>query len=607
MFGKKLKIAPNYNYEKILKQETEKDKEEFFLIADNGKTDYTVVVPKNIAKDLMIEVEHFCEILQKITGVAFAVKNDDELKTGAEIVVSKTSRGTFEEADKDGFIITSDSDSIYIYGCDDETTVFALYTFLEEYLGCMWISSDFDFIPKLPVIKLVPPNKKYNPAIKWRLVHSHEVLYTDWFKKLRFNGSINNSGKNGVKIKGWGTWCHTEWHYVSPEKYYKNHSEYFSRKGDKVGKIHPGREALLCLSNPDVYDIVSEKMQTEIAEKTDCEYWDFSVMDSWELQKGCTCKQCKKQNKKEGSGMGTMLPFINKLAEKFPDKQISTLAYHGCIKPPKSIKPKNNVAIKLCAMPGSQASSYAEGGTKCSNDFKKTLQGWNKISNNIFIWDYVINFKHYALPFPNLAIQQENQKLYEQNNVKGIFHQSASDPCSDCSDIKPYLLSHLMWDGSDFDVQSFLNNYFAVYFGKSAKYIAEYMEKCSEEFYKSQKELGIYDFPIKHSNGYLSKKNIKFYLECFEKAEQTAENDEFLYRVKKAKLPVLYAKMMEFSRDISGKKQASKEFFEIARKIGFKSVTEVGFSVDDFEKYYNHRLNLFEKIPFYFITNHKYK
>lgn len=164
-----------------------------------------------------------------------------------------------------------------------------------------------------------------------------------------------------------------------------------------------------------------------------------------------------------------------------------------------------------------------------------------------------------------------------------------------------------MWDGSDFDVQSFLNNYFAVYFGKSAKYIAEYMEKCSEEFYKSQKELGIYDFPIKHSNGYLSKKNIKFYLECFEKAEQTAENDEFLYRVKKAKLPVLYAKMMEFSRDISGKKQASKEFFEIARKIGFKSVTEVGFSVDDFEKYYNHRLNLSEKIPFYFITNHKYK
>lgn len=305
--------------------------------------------------------------------------------------------------------------------------------------------------------------------------------------------------------------------------------------------------------------------------------------------------------------MGTLLPFINKLAREFPDKIISTLAYHNTIRPPKTLKAEKNVAIKLCAMPGSQASSYYEGGTKGSADFKSFLEGWKEICDHIIIWDYVVNFKHLILPFPNFTVQRENQRFYEDNNVQGIFHQGSREENDEMADLRTYVLSRLLWDGSEMNTEEFINRYLAAYYGKAAPMIAAYMNRCSRELIKAQKELGIYDFPIQHAHDYLSTENIREYLNIFARAEYRAENEEYLDRVKKAKIPVLYAKMLELSRDIKGKKQAADEFFVLSRKFGFRQLSEWGLSLDEFEKYYYKRLKLSEKIPFYTVTNFKLK
>ena len=607
MFGEILRLRPDLDFDKKFAEKISSRKENEIVLFENSKTDYIIIIPRDSGEKIYGAATDMKKILFEMSGAEFPVYTDERKAHTHEIVIGKTDRGIKAEPSENGFSITSEGDSIYIYACDDIRTVYGIYGFLEEYLGCMWLTPNDNYIPKLKTARLSPPDKIFEPKMKWRSVYAHEALYFPWHEKLRLNGIGDNKDGERIEFIGWGNWCHTYWDFVPPKEFYAEHPEYYAKKGDKIGKIRPGHEALLCLSNPEVYEIVRDRLAKKIEENPQCKYWDFSVMDSWAEQKGCTCPKCREANEREGSGMGTLLPFINKLAREFPDKIISTLAYHNTIRPPKTIKAEKNVAVKLCAMPGSQASSYYEGGTKKSADFKSFLEGWKDVCDNIIIWDYVVNFKHLILPFPNFAVQRENQRFYEDNNVQGVFHQASREENDEMADLRCYLLSRLLWDGSEMDTQDFINRYLAAYYGKAAPMIAAYMNRCSRELVRSQKELGLYDFPIFHAFGYLSSENIREYLNIFSRAECRAENEEYLSRVKKAKLPVLYAKMMELSRDIKGKRKAADEFFHLARKFGFRQLSECGLPLSEFEEYYYKRLKLSEKIPFCVVTNFRLK
>lgn len=607
MFGEILRLCPDLDFDKKFAKEMYSHKENEIVLFENSKTDYVIIIPDSAGEKIRDAAMDMKKILEEMSGAEFPLFTDEKEVHTHEIVIGETNRGIKAVPSENGFSIISDGNSIYIYALDEIRTVYGIYGFLEEYLGCMWLAHDANYIPKLNAARLSPPNKIFEPKMQWRSVYTHEALYFPWHEKLRLNGIGDNKDGERIEFIGWGNWCHTYWDFVPPGEFYADHPEYYAKKGDKVGKIRPGHEALLCLSNPEVYEIVRDRLAKKIEENPQCKYWDFSVMDSWAVQEGCTCPKCREANKREGSGMGTLLPFINKLAREFPDKIISTLAYHNTIRPPKTLKAEKNVAIKLCAMPGSQASSYYEGGTKGSADFKSFLEGWKEICDHIIIWDYVVNFKHLILPFPNFTVQRENQRFYEDNNVQGIFHQGSREENDEMADLRTYLLSRLLWDGSEMNTEKFINRYLAAYYGKAAPLIATYMNRCSRELIKAQKELGIYDFPIQHAHDYLSPENIREYLNIFARAEYRAENEEYLDRVKKTKIPVLYAKMLELSRDIKGKKQAADEFFVLSRKFGFRQLSEWGLSLDEFEKYYYKRLKLSEKIPFYTVTNFKLK
>ncbi|MDQ9827195.1 DUF4838 domain-containing protein, partial [Acinetobacter sp. 163] len=62
----------------------------------------------------------------------------------------------------------------------------------------------------------------------------------------------------------------------------------------------------------------------------------------------CTCPDCKKLDDAEGGPSGSLIHFINKLADRFPDKEIATLAYLYTMNPPKQVKPRPNVVVMLC-------------------------------------------------------------------------------------------------------------------------------------------------------------------------------------------------------------------------------------------------------------------
>ena len=70
------------------------------------------------------------------------------------------------------------------------------------------------------------------------------------------------------------------------------------------------------------------------------------------------------------------------------------------------------------------------------------LQKWAAIAPHLYIWDYVVNFSHYIMPYPNFRVLQPNIKTFRDNKAIGIMEQAAyQSRGGEFSELKAYLIS----------------------------------------------------------------------------------------------------------------------------------------------------------------------
>src|SRR5439155_23480073 len=126
----------------------------------------------------------------------------------------------------------------------------------------------------------------------------------------------------------------------------------------------------------------------------------------------CQCQKCKAIDDAEGSPAATLLLFVNAVAEAIekdsPQVRIDTLAYQYTRKPPKTIRPRHNVIVRLCSI----ECNFREPLDHQSNAaFLADLTEWSKICQRLYIWDYVTDFSHYINPHPNWFVLGPNLRL----------------------------------------------------------------------------------------------------------------------------------------------------------------------------------------------------
>lgn len=519
---------------------------------ENGNTDFSVVVPDVCSKSMQEAVETLQNILQTMTGTAIPILKESQADSAQKCfcidAVMHTARPNADVSD--GYRIVIDNQRISVCGATEAGTENGIYAFAEDVLGCMFLTPEDTFVPQQKTIYLEKVNEIHIPAVQWRDVYAYETAQNKWAAKLRLNGidtkSDGSKTMEQMQYAGWGTWCHNCYSYLSPDDYFEEHPEYFSEKNGKRVTTYNGRDAYLCLSNPEVLEIVKASLAKKIAENPEQLYWDFSGNDNSSL-KGCECDKCRAADKAAGgTGMGTLLPFLNELAKAFPDKYISTLAYLHTLKAPENIQAEPNVVIKLCSMPGDQASSYLDGGNSNSKQFKEQVTQWSKITDKIVVWDYVVNFSHLLMPFPNFAVQAKNQKFYEENHIIGVFHQASREKGGEFASMRAYVLSRLMWEGSEMDVAECISKYVAAYFGAAAPSVVKYLNLCASELCASNRALGLYDGLLAHYDGYLSESNVEMYHQLLEEAKAAVRGDMLMEtRVEELELSVLYATVLQ--------------------------------------------------------------
>ncbi|MEZ4775083.1 MAG: DUF4838 domain-containing protein [Bacteroidia bacterium] len=513
------------------------------VLADaGGVSRYRIVIPSSPTDHEKQAAEVLKDYILQISGAALPILRANQAHYPYEIVLGQNDRldqlsfsVDLNELAADGFLIKTDSLRLVIAGGNEKGTLYGVYSFLEKYLDCRMYSPKVKIIPPREKIILGNIDDKQIPEILFRDTHyrvTWDKEYTDWHKL-----DHNEQGDR----TDWGMWVHTFNALVPPEVYFKDHPEYFSEVN---GKRIPTQ---LCLTNSEVLEITIQNLRKKIAQNPSATYWSVSQNDN---RNYCTCEKCKAIDDREGSPSGSIVSFVNQVADQFPEKIISTLAYEYGRKAPRTIQPRENVNIMLCSIEINRDKAIEE--DPSSEEFKRDVEAWGKIAKDIIVWDYVVQFNNLLSPFPNLHVLQPNLQFFAKNGVTAMFEQGNREVGGEFSELRAYLISKLMWN-PEANADSIINDFLTGYYGAGATYIRRYIDEMRLALLASGKPLRIFGGPNEAAETYLSEENITKYEALFDEAEQAVkDHPEVLERVRIARLPLKYAIMEQAKKFYTG-------------------------------------------------------
>jgi hypothetical protein len=176
-----------------------------------------------------------------------------------------------------------------------------------------------------------------------------------------------------------------------------------------------------------------------------------------------------------------------------------------------------------------------------SDSFRKDTDDWCKLTSNIFMWDYVVQFRNLLSPFPNLRVLQPNIKYFRDNGIEMMFQQGSGGLMSEFVELRSYIIAKLLWN-PDVDVDLIINDFLIGYYGPAGKHIRKYIDTMHDALEQTNGSLGIYGYPYDGINTYLTPELIIQYERIFNEAETAVTtNLEYLQRVKIARLPLEFA------------------------------------------------------------------
>lgn len=465
------------------------------------------------------------DFVGRISGTRLEIIGFGQLRKGDVVIGNGDCSGLTE----DGFRLKTEDGRLYISSGGDKGTIYGVVTLLEAYLGVSYYGANAFRLTKSKDITLPAINHAENPAFRYRqsqcYAMAEDPVYTDWF---RFEEPQDTFAG--------GYWVHTFDRILPADTYGKSHPEYYSYIN---GQRRPGKASQWCLTNPELFEVVCSKIDSIFRANPGMRLISVSQNDG--NYTNCTCPSCRELDEQEGGPSGSLIHFLNRLAERFPDKEFSTLAYLYTMHPPRYVKPLPNVNIMLCDIDCKREVPLTDNAS--GQDFVKALEGWSAISNNLFIWDYGINFDNMVSPFPNIPILQKNIQLFRKNHATMHFSQIGGSKGGCFPEMRAYMVSKLMWNPNR-DSDSLMRTFMEGYYGQAAPYLYQYEKLLEGGLLASQKELWIYDSPVTHKDGMLNTNCRKRYNELFDQAEQTVAGDSaLLARVRLSRLPLQYAEL----------------------------------------------------------------
>lgn len=327
------------------------------------------------------------------------------------------------------FRIRVEPNRVFVLGRTETGSAFGVTEFLERFCGYRFLtqSGDDPYVAnpalKVPVCDFtdrceIYPHEIYRRSPDPKLRPKTMAAWHDYYRRRRvkfLECEIEPQYRVSDccdKVK-----CHTTLYYCPPEKYLKDHPEYYAmqKDGTRNGRRNP-QGGQLCYTHPGTYAVVREHLLAYIAKdrrERPSDYplvYDITHQDNTSTL--CLCPECKKViakynrvkgGNREGGDMGLQLEFVNRLARDvartYPDVFLRIFAYVSTEERPKGIVPEKNVIVWMC-------DPYA----KCDHMLPlehpfnapqaELIRGWKSCAERVQIWDYML----YQAAFPEVNV-----------------------------------------------------------------------------------------------------------------------------------------------------------------------------------------------------------
>jgi hypothetical protein len=521
-------------------------------LVKGGKSSYRIILSAQPDSNETKAANALQKYIKEISGASLPISN---VAGGPGRIYIGTASPSYKALTPYAFNWKSDKQGLHIVGASPYQTLEATYAFLEQALGCKFLSPTVEYIPKkADIILKQADNLSYNPKVTTRTVHARIFYDHPEF-----------AAKRRVTTEGFPTFVpearvHTFHHFVPEKKYYQSNPEYFALV---KGKRLPTQ---VCLSNDTVYRIIRDSVKVFFARSPKSKVISVSQDDNTQY---CTCDRCAAIDNKEGTPAASMMLFVNRIAREFPDKTISTLAYQYTRRAPKTIKPEKNTLITLCSIECDRSGNISD---KCK-DFETDLKEWGALGSTIQIWDYTTQFTNFLAPFPNMESLQPNVNLFVNNGANWIFEQHSHNP-SDLYEMRCYIMSRLLWDPS-LQYKDLLNEFSNAYYGAAAPAVVKYVNELHASIQSYPKFfLFLYGDPAQGFDSWLSGDKLQAWNKLFDDAEATVAADvDVVKRVRAARIGLDYATLEYYRLNKSPYFLADKEAIE-KRLSRFEQTTE---------------------------------
>lgn len=441
-----------------------------YLFKD-GKTEYDILLSADASVSEKTAAKELSDYVKQISGATLQVKTAQPFSFGGKhIYVGWTAKtGAAKPADADeSFTYQTIGNDLYIWGGKNRGTMYGVFSFLEQQFGVHWYTPDFTKVPNMKYWSIPVLNHHESPAILHRLNYYYSAMHDDvWCAHNRLSDQCNTRrNSHGGLSAYWG--MHTFNLLISPDKYFKSHPEYFAYRNGR--RISNGQ---LCLSNQQMRKQLVANLLNYIKGEPDFWVYDVSQNDNNEY---CECSVCKKLAAKYGGQSGLMIWMVNQIAEDvervYPEKMVGTFAYHYSRQAPAGIKPRHNVVVRLCNIECCRGHAMDE----CPNnvDFMKDLRQWHNITENVYVWDYVVDYNQYLAAYPNIRTFGRNIKAFADNGAIGVMAEGQYETeWGEFSEMKQWMLAQLMWNPKQ-DIDNLAHQFIYDFYGSAASYVYDF-------------------------------------------------------------------------------------------------------------------------------------
>ena len=312
---------------------------------NNGKSAWSVAVPKNAARPICYAAEELTKTIAKISGASLPVISADRAPVDNVIRLIQA-----DDRQEDVFLVKTHPNAIELKGSSPRAVLFAAYAFLRDHIGARWYwpGSDGEFLPPIRRFDVTESEKEYRSPFTLREMsicgipgHRHEDTER-WFAK-----QFLNSGLNSEKVQSdLGLVRITNGHYVSlpgkegaRKRLFASHPDWFSMlNGRRDMKGLAG-----CWSNEGYFNYVVSNLVGLVRSRKA----DIANLFPADIVPRCECHGCTRNPDLSARWWNFYARIIDAMCRELPDQRFAGIAYMEYRAVP-GIKVKNLDYVEYC-------------------------------------------------------------------------------------------------------------------------------------------------------------------------------------------------------------------------------------------------------------------